>query len=107
MKRDFTYIDDIVDGIYGSIKSNVKSLHKIYNLGNNCSEDLVDFVQVIEKSLGIKARKNFLPHQMGDVKQTFADIDESKKDLNFIPKTSVHEGIPMFVEWYKNYYSVQ
>jgi len=107
MKRDFTYIDDIVDGIYGSIKSNVKSLHKIYNLGNNCSEDLVDFVQVIEKSLGIKARKNFLPHQMGDVKQTFADIDESKKDLNFIPKTSVHEGIPKFVEWYKNYYSVQ
>ena len=79
MKRDFTYIDDIVKGIFGAIqfKSSNKSSHKVYNLGNNNSEELMTFIEVIEKNLEIKSKKNFLPMQPGDVNETFADIFKS------------------------------
>ena len=107
MERDFTYIDDIVSGIYGSYKIKKKFKHKIYNLGNNNPEVLIDFINLIEKTLGIKAKKKLLPIQPGDVKKTFADIKESKKDLNFNPKTKITEGIPKFINWYKNYYKLR
>ena len=106
MERDFTYIDDIVSGIYGSYKIKKKFKHKIYNLGNNNPEVLIDFINLIEKTLGIKAKKNLLPIQPGDVKKTFADIKESKKDLNFNPKTKISEGIPKFINWYKKYFKI-
>ena len=109
MKRDFTYIDDIVKGIFGAIqfKSSNKSSHKVYNLGNNNSEELMTFIEVIEKNLEIKSKKNFLPMQPGDVKETFADIFESERDLNFKPKTRIQDGIPKFINWYKDYYNVK
>ena len=108
MKRDFTYIDDIVKGIIGAIelKSSNKSFHKVYNLGNNNSEELMKFIEVIEKNLEIKSKKNFLPMQLGDVKETFADIFESERDLNFKPKTRIQDGIPKFINWYRDYYNV-
>ena len=108
MKRDFTYIDDIVKGINGAIefKSVSKSSHKVYNLGNNNSEELMKFIEVIENNLEIKSKKNYLPMQPGDVKETFADIFESERDLNFKPKTKIQDGIPKFINWYKDYYNV-
>ncbi len=106
MERDFTYIDDIVSGIYGSYKIKKKFKHKIYNLGNNNPEVLIDFINLIEKTLGIKAKKNLLPIQPGDVKKTFANIKESKKDLDFNPKTKISEGIPKFINWYKKYFKI-
>ncbi len=106
MKRDFTYIDDIVLGIYGSINLKMNKPHKLYNLGNSKPELLLEFVKLIEKNLKIKARKNFLPLQPGDVPATFADISESTKDLKFVPKVKINEGIPKFIEWFKKYYKL-
>lgn len=108
MKRDFTYIDDIVNGINGSIlyESKKEFYHNVYNLGNNNSEDLLDFIEIIEKNLGIKAKRNFLPLQPGDVPETFAEISQSKKDLKFKPTTKIKDGIPKFIKWYKSYYKI-
>ena len=108
MKRDFTYIDDIVNGINGSIlyESKKEFYHNVYNLGNNNSEDLLDFIEIIEKNLGIKAKRNFLPLQPGDVPETFADTSQSKKDLKFKPTTKIKDGIPKFIKWYKSYYKI-
>ena len=106
MKRDFTYVDDIVSGIYGSVNLKMKKLHKVYNLGNSKSESLLKFIELIEKNLNKKAKKNFLPLQPGDVPATFADISESTKDLKFLPKTKIKEGIPRFIEWFKKYYEL-
>ena len=105
MKRDFTYIDDIVSGILGAIKrKDQNKYHSIYNLGNNNSENLMDFIKIIENELSIKAKINFLPLQQGDVIKTFADIKKSISDLKFRPKTKISEGIPKFVKWYKDYH---
>ena len=87
-------------------KNKIKSYHKIYNLGNNNTEDLLKFIKIIEKNLGINSKKNFLPIQPGDVPETFADITQSKKDLNFNPKTKIQQGIPLFIKWYKDYYNI-
>lgn len=106
MKRDFTFINDIIDGIMGAVKLNKKFEHRIYNLGNNNPEDLSNFINLIEETIGIKAKKRLLPIQPGDVKETFAEISESTKDLNFKPKVNIKEGIPRFVEWYKSYYKI-
>ena len=106
MERDFTYIDDIVQGILGALKKNISN-HKVYNLGNSNPEVLLEFVELIEKTLNKKAQKKLLPIQPGDVSKTFADITESKKDLKFSPKTKISEGIPKFIRWYKNYYRVR
>ena len=107
MKRDFTYIDDIVKGIKGAVNLKGDYKHKIYNLGNNKPEDLKRFISIIEKNLKVKAKRNLLPIQPGDVAKTSANIDESKRELNFNPKTSVDEGIPKFIEWYKQYYKIK
>lgn len=106
MERDFTYIDDIVQGILGALKKNISN-HKVYNLGNSNPEVLLEFVELIEKTLNKKAQKKLLPIQPGDVSKTFADITESKKDLKFSPKTKISEGIPKFISWYKEYYRVR
>ena len=106
MERDFTYIDDIVQGILGALKNNNVSNHKIYNIGNSNPEVLMEFVELIEKTLKLNAKKKLLPIQPGDVSKTYADIEESKKDLKFFPKVKISEGIPKFIHWYKKYYKL-
>jgi UDP-glucuronate 4-epimerase len=100
MKRDFTFISDIINGIKVAINKNYKQ--EIFNLGNNKSINLLDFISVIENELNKKAIINFKPIQSGDVKETFADISESKEKLGFQPKITLEEGISKFVDWYKN-----
>ncbi len=106
MKRDFTYIDDIIEGVYKIIVLNKdrKEAYKIYNIGNSKPVNLMDFIKAIEKALGKKAKKNFLPMQPGDVPSTYADVSELIKDFNYKPSTSVEEGVRKFVEWYKENY---
>ena len=89
-----------------SVNLKIKFGHRIYNLGNNYPEDLSNFINLIEDTLGIKAKKKLLPIQPGDVKETFAEISESTKDLNFMPKVNLEEGIPKFIQWYKSYYGI-
>ena len=101
MMRDFTYIDDIIDGIKASIKKKYK--YEIFNLGNNKSESLMEMISIIELCLNKKAKYSFMDIQPGDVKKTVADIDHSKKKLGFSPKISLKEGIYNFINWYKAY----
>ena len=101
MKRDFTYIDDIVAGVVASLDSDFS--WEIFNLGNNKSEDLMVFIKEIEKAIGKEAKKNFLPMQLGDVYETYADITRAKKMLGFEPKTPIQIGIPRSIKWYKEY----
>jgi UDP-glucuronate 4-epimerase len=116
MKRDFTYIDDIITGVI-NIMSKTPSEneggvpYKLYNIGNNKPENLLYFVETLEKCLikeGIiekPGEKEFLPMQPGDVYQTYADVDELVRDFNFKPSTSLEEGLTKFVKWYKEYYN--
>lgn len=106
MKRDFTYVTDIVDGIFGAVKLKKRFKHRIYNLGNNNPEVLMNFINTIEKTIGKKAKKRYLPIQPGDVKETYAEIKESTIDLKFKPKVNINEGIPNFVDWYKKYFRI-
>ena len=101
MKRDFTYIDDIISGVISSIKNNFN--FEIFNLGNNCSEPLMDVVSILESKIGKNAIINYEPMQLGDVVETFADIEKSKLKLAFSPKTKIKEGISYFLEWYLDY----
>ena len=105
-KRDFTFIDDIVNGIYKGMINipNSKIPAQIFNLGNGKMVSLKYFISLIEKYSGQKAVFNYLPLQKGDIKSTNADISKSKKYLNYSPKTSVELGVKKFVEWYKDYY---
>lgn len=103
MKRDFTYIDDIISGTRAAINKNYKC--EIFNLGNHKSEQLMDVVSLIEQYLGKKAKIELLPMQPGDVKESFADIDYSIEMLGYKPKTNVDIGTRKFVEWYTEYYS--
>jgi UDP-glucuronate 4-epimerase len=102
MKRDFTYIDDIVQGVLASMDRPVP--YALYNLGNSRAVDLLYFIECIEKELGKKAEKKMLPMQTGDVVETYADISESERDLDFQPTTRIEEGIASFINWYKSYY---
>ena len=120
MSRDFTYIDDIVEGLIKVIdnpasknaKWNPKdpeiqsssAAYRIYNIGNNAPVDLMAFIGTIENALGKVAEKNMLPMQAGDVESTFADTSELMKDFNYKPNTSLDEGISKFIEWYKTFY---
>ncbi len=104
MKRNFTYIDDIVDGILRVLDT--PRQYEIYNIGNDRAEDLLDFVSCIERSLGKKATHEYLPMQPGDVKTTIADIEKIRR-LGYLPKTNIAEGIQKFIAWYKSYYQVQ
>jgi UDP-glucuronate 4-epimerase len=107
MRRNFTYIDDIVQGTIGCLDNpgTDSNLHRVYNIGNNRSEELLDFIQVLETAIGKKAKMNLLPMQPGDVKETVADIDATIKDFGFNPKTDIQEGLTNFVNWYKSFYN--
>ena len=104
MKRDFTYIDDVVSGTISAI-DNPKE-YEIYNLGNHKSEELLHFVELIEKNLGKTAQKNLVSAPKGEFLENFADIEKARRDLNFEPKTSIEDGLKNFIEWYKEYYKV-
>ncbi|MDJ0774512.1 MAG: NAD-dependent epimerase [Mastigocoleus sp. MO_167.B18] len=115
MRRDFTYIDDIVEGIILVINKkpqnvsngNNKSLpYKIYNIGNNQPVNLIDFIEVLEKQIGITAIKELLPIQAGEVEETYADIDDLIQDTGFKPNTSIDVGLKYFVDWYRSYYCI-
>ena len=121
MKRDFTYIDDIVEGLIRVIdkipapdtgwnSDNPDSAtsyapYRIYNIGNNNPIELAKFIEVLEDCLGMKAEKNLLPMQPGDVPETYADVDGLADDVGFKPSTSIQKGIKKFVEWYLDYYT--
>lgn len=117
MQRDFTYIDDIVEGIarvidkvpapQQSVATTATAPYQIYNIGNNQPVTLRRFITAIEDACGKKAKENLLPMQPGDVPATYADIDELTADIDFTPQTSIEDGITKFVEWYKAYYVEQ
>jgi UDP-glucuronate 4-epimerase len=120
MRRDFTYIDDIVEGIIRLLNkppqtndhvnqdytdpSISHAPYKIYNIGNNKPVNLMDFIHTLEELIGKKAKIEFLPMQPGDVKETYADITDLQTDVGFYPGTTIKEGLSQFVDWYKKYY---
>lgn len=122
MRRDFTYIDDIVEGIvrvldkiphsnpewsgYSPDPGTSSAAYKLYNIGNNKPIELGYFIEVLEECIGRKAAKNMLPPQPGDVLETYADIEDLEKDTGFKPSTPIEVGIPHFVAWYRSYYQV-
>lgn len=120
MQRDFTYVSDVVEGVIrvlekppelneswsGSLSSSY-SKYRIYNIGKGMPIKLMDFIHEIEKNLGIIAKKNLLPMQAGDVIETFADLGPLSREFDFVPATSVQEGVSNFIDWYKNYYQVE
>ncbi|RME32453.1 MAG: NAD-dependent epimerase [Gammaproteobacteria bacterium] len=121
-RRDFTYIDDIVEGLVRVIDTipqpdpdwsgdapdpgTSTAPYRLYNIGNNNPVELMHFIETLEQCLGMKAEKNLLPLQPGDVPDTYADVSDLVKDLGYRPKTPVETGIARFVEWYRNYYGV-
>ncbi len=122
MKRDFTYIDDVIEGLVRVLDripqsnstcsetepkpGNSTAPYKIYNIGNNQPNDLMHFIAVLEDCLGIKAKKNLLPMQPGDVPVTYADVDPLIQDVGFKPNTPIEVGIEQFVKWYQSYYQI-
>jgi UDP-glucuronate 4-epimerase len=122
MQRDFTYIDDIVEGVVRVMARPAApnsdwrgdrpdpgtsyAPYRIYNIGNNNPVQLMDFIGAIETALGQEARKEMLPLQQGDVPATYADIDDLVRDAGFKPSTPIQEGIDRFITWYRSYYNV-
>ena len=111
MRRDFTYVDDVVEGVLAVLDAPPSGAgeaapHRIYNIGNNRSEPLLRYVELLEKAIGRPAEKELAPMQPGDVKETYADIKTIRRDHGFEPKTSIDEGIPRFVAWYRDYHGV-
>jgi UDP-glucuronate 4-epimerase len=120
--RDFTYIDDVVEGVLRTAEriprpdpswsgaepdpATSSAPYRIYNIGNHKPVELMHFIGVLEKALGREAKKNFLPLQPGDVPATFADVDDLIADVGFAPSTPLEEGVARFVDWYRDYYSV-
>ncbi|HEB72384.1 MAG TPA: NAD-dependent epimerase [Nitrospirae bacterium] len=122
MRRDFTYIDDIIEGVVKAMgvipekddgwdaknpaPETSFAPYRVYNIGNNKSVELMKMIGIVEELLGKTAEKNMMPMQPGDVKETTANIDALKTSSGFEPKTTIEEGIPKFLEWYKDYYKV-
>ncbi len=120
MRRDFTYIDDIIEGVRRVIErtptpdprwsglnpdpASSQAPYRVYNIGNNRPEELLRFIQVIEECLGKKAVLNFLPLQAGDVPETCADVDDLIRDVGFKPNTPIEVGVRRFIDWYRSYY---
>ena len=104
MKRDFTYVDDVVEGTMAALEK--PFAYEVFNLGNSEPIELMDFIGIIEEELGREAQKNLMPLQPGDVLETSADIGKSKDMLGFSPKTPIREGIKKFLAWYREYYEV-
>jgi UDP-glucuronate 4-epimerase len=123
MSRDFTYIDDIVEGVINVIDNPAKSdknwdaahpdpssssaPYRVYNIGNNEPVKLMDFIQAIENKLGKEAEKNFMDMQPGDVQSTYADVQSLIQDMNYKPDTSIKNGVASFIDWYKEFYKVE
>ena len=118
MRRDFTYVDDIVAGLVacldnapsddGTMKAGGSvSPHRLYNIGNSRSEDLGEMISLIERACGRPAERHLLPMQPGDVRDTFADIGAIQRDLGFEPCTVLSEGVPRFVRWYRDYHGIE
>ncbi|OEU57685.1 MAG: capsular biosynthesis protein CpsI [Desulfuromonadales bacterium C00003096] len=122
MRRDFTYVDDIVEGVMRTLDNTAtpnpdwdgaqpdpgtsSAPSRLYNIGNNNPVELMDLISTLEKALGRTAEKNLLPIQPGDVPATYADVDDLMRDVGFKPATPIAEGVQRFVEWYRNYYQV-
>jgi UDP-glucuronate 4-epimerase len=111
MMRDFTYIDDIVAGVLAVLdrppeENEGDAPHRLYNIGNNHPEKLMDFIALIEEALGRKAEIDFKPMQAGDVKETYANIDAIRSRFGFTPITGIREGVPKFVAWYRDYHGL-
>lgn len=120
MRRDFTYVDDIVNGVALALSHQPQPLplgspltpgnstapFRVYNIGNGKPVALLSFIQALEKAIGKEAKKEFLPMQPGDVKETYADVTALQRDVGFEPKTPIEVGIPAFVDWYRSYYQV-
>ena len=109
MKRDFTYIDDVVDGIVaiverGPIERADGAPHRLYNIGNHQPEQLLELIRILESLLGRQAQKRFLPMQPGDVYATFADITDIRRDYGFAPRVSLEDGLRSFADWYRAHY---
>ncbi|MDY6881839.1 MAG: NAD-dependent epimerase [Thermodesulfobacteriota bacterium] len=120
MKRDFTYIDDIVTGVAKVLfnppkgeprwsgknpdPSTSKAPYRLYNIGNNSPVGLMEFIEAIEEALGTKAKKNFLPLQAGDVPATWADVEDLTRDIGYAPSVTVRDGVDRFVEWYRDFF---
>ncbi|GAB6041620.1 NAD-dependent epimerase [Endothiovibrio diazotrophicus] len=121
-RRDFTYIDDIVEGVVRTLDrvaapnpewdgahpdpGSSSAPWRVYNIGNNQPVELLHYIETLENCLGRKAEMNLLPLQAGDVPDTYADVDDLVRDMDYLPKTTVEEGIARFVEWYRDYYRV-
>jgi UDP-glucuronate 4-epimerase len=107
MARDFTYIEDIVQGVIAAHdRPPGPGVHRLYNLGNHRPERLLDFIAVIERLLGVTAAKQLLPMQPGDVAESFADIEPARRDLGFEPKATIESGLANFVRWYREYHGL-
>ena len=122
MKRDFTYIDDIVEGVVRTLDHTATANaqwsgaqpdpgtsaapHRLYNIGNNNPVELMDLIEVIEKALGKTAEKEMMPIQPGDVPETYADVEALIEDVGFKPATSIEDGVGRFIEWYQGYYTI-
>jgi UDP-glucuronate 4-epimerase len=117
MKRDFTYIDDIVSGVLAALDKppvddetekpgGSRAPHAIYNIGNSRAEELMHLIAVLEDACGRRANIDLQPLQPGDVVETFADLTAIERDLSFRPTTSIEEGVPRFVDWFKSYHSL-
>jgi UDP-glucuronate 4-epimerase len=117
MRRDFTYIDDIVTGVVACLDTPApddgaekaggsRAPHRLYNIGNHRSEELTHMIDLLEQACGRKAERRLMPMQPGDVRDTYADISAIQRDLGFAPRTSIDEGIRRFVDWYRHYHQV-
>ena len=117
MRRDFTYIDDIVSGVVacadtppaddGAEKAGGShDPHALYNIGNNRSEDLMRMIELLEQSIGRKAELELLPMQAGDVRETYADISAIQRDLGYAPTTTIDVGVPAFIDWFRSYHGL-
>lgn len=111
MRRDFTYIDDIITGVEHILCNPPKpddtgARYKVYNIGNNQPERLMDFIRTLETALGAEAKKEYLPMQPGDVYQTYADVTDLVEDFDFKPDTPISEGLARFAAWYREYYHI-
>src|SRR5690606_2838284 len=113
MERDFTYIEDIVDGVVRILEKDTKERlagnenYKLYNIGNNRPVKLLDFIEALENQLGVPAKRQLLPMQPGDVEKTWANVDDLANDYGYSPNTSIDKGISAFIDWYKKYYNVK
>lgn len=108
LSRDFTYIDDIVQGIVDTLfDTDKETLYKVYNIGNSKPVKLLDFIAEIEKTIGREAKKDYLPMQQGDVERTWADVSALNEDFGYEPGTDISVGVQRFVEWYRMYYNIQ